>query len=166
MRWLNYIVLLIYTLLHLQVEEQSPLKPQHPDQPQKLTYYQFSPNQMHKDYIKDSIQPPAPYRPIQITTLSVPLQPNIKGLTEQIDPFHYLILLSPYWQDRDHTYMHELIHVRQLARKQLSKQGQIWYWNHKPIDWMQPYHDRAWEQDAETSAYQYEHFWYQKHEQD
>jgi hypothetical protein len=161
MKLLSYLLILLHILVYTstklhQQHIQQEIEQIHPDRAQKLTFYQFNPQPYHNQYIKDSIQLPAPYLPIKISTVTAPLSPNIKGLTEQIETNHYLIILSPYWLDRDHTYMHELVHVKQLVRKDLKKVGNIWYWKSKPIDWLTPYYDRPWEQEAERQAHQYE----------
>lgn len=161
MKLLSYLLILLHILVYTsnklhQYHIQQEIEQIHPDRAQKLTFYQFNPQPYHNQYIKDSIQPPAPYVPIIISTVTAPLSPNIKGLTEQIGHNHYLIILSPYWLDRDHTYMHELVHVKQLVRKDLEKKGPIWYWKSKPIDWLTPYYDRPWEQEAERQSHQYE----------
>lgn len=115
----------------------------------------YKPQPYHLKYIEDSINQP-PYQKAIIHTEYIPLLPHITGQTLQLSPNNYLIVLNPLSTEQDHTYMHELIHVRQMHKGDLRKEGNTWYWQAELIDWQTPYQYREFEQQAEAQAIEYE----------
>ncbi|MDA9262995.1 hypothetical protein N9P49_00940 [bacterium] len=134
-------------------------KPAKPTKKVSLNQYSVSPipGPIHLTYIGDSLQPAAPYRRPGIQIKMEFLPPNILGLTKQISPNHYLIVLSPFQTGKqlELTLLHELVHVKQFIRGQLTKRGNNWHWNQKAIDWDQPYLSRPWEQQAFQESAKY-----------
>lgn len=115
----------------------------------------YKPKPYHQKYIEDSINLP-PYPKAIIHTEYIPLLPFIAGQTLQLSPNNYLIVLNPLSPEQDHTYMHELIHVQQIHKGNLRKEGHTWYWQDTVIDWQTPYNLRPFEEEAESQAIEYE----------
>lgn len=115
----------------------------------------YKPEPYHLKYIQDSINQP-PYQKAIIYTEYIPLLPFIAGQTLQLSPNNYLIVLNPLSPEQAHTYMHELVHVRQMHQGHLRKEGSTWYWQDTVIDWQTPYNLRPFEEQAESQAIEYE----------
>lgn len=115
----------------------------------------YKPEAYHLKYIEDSINQP-PYQKAIIYTEYIPLLPFIAGQTLQLSPNNYLIVLNPLSPEQAHTYMHELVHVRQMHQGHLRKEGNTWYWQDTLIDWQTPYQLRPFEAEAESQAIEYE----------
>jgi hypothetical protein len=112
----------------------------------------------HQQYIQDSIQPPIPQHPIQIEIRVAYLPPNTVGQTYPINTSQYLILLNPQHRDKwPLTLLHELVHVKQfkLQRLQWNAKTREWSWLGQPINWLTPWPERPWEQEAEQEALNY-----------
>jgi hypothetical protein len=110
--------------------------------------------EQHQQYIKDSINQTS-LSTAQIYLQLTPLEKDIMGITIPLAKDKYLILISPKYPDQEHTVQHELIHVKQMHRGQLSKHHNTWYWQGEQIDWQEPYEWRPWEQLAELEAFMY-----------
>lgn len=146
------IILVILALILLN-RQLNPNKDLQVNQLTQVPYYK--PKPYHQKYIEDSINQP-PYPKANIHTEYIPLLPHIAGQTIQLDHNRYLIVLNPLSPEQDHTYMHELIHVQQIHKGHLRKQGQQWYWQDTVIDWQTPYNLRPFEEEAEAKAIEYE----------
>ena len=112
----------------------------------------------HIQYIQDSIQRPIPQHPIQIEIRVALLPPNIVGQTYPINQDQYLILLNPVHRSKwSLTLLHELVHVKQFKtqRLQYNQQTRQWSWLNQPINWLTPWSERPWEQEADRQALQY-----------
>jgi len=119
----------------------------------------------HIQYIQDSIQRPIPQHPIQIEIRVAFLPPNIVGQTYPINQDQYLILLNPVHRSKwPLTLLHELVHVKQFKtqRLQYNTQTREWYWLNQPCNWLTPWSERPWEQEAELQALNYSIYYHSK----
>lgn len=101
-------------------------------------------------YIRDSILPPPPLRPVNIHIKFQPLHPRYLGQTIQLDNNLYLIALNPIYThpSLERTLHHELVHVKQHLRKDIEDNK----WKGQPMDWSLPWSQRPWEVQAERET--------------
>lgn len=111
----------------------------------------WTPKEMHKRWIEDSLNVDVPKLPWKIQWEIQPLHHKIAGITRLIGERHILIDLNPmYRYEWDHVYMHELVHAAQIQEGRLTIIDDLWYWDGELCDWTIPWDERPWEIDAEA----------------
>jgi hypothetical protein len=128
-------------------------------QPTPIPEHQLQPFEYHPShlqYIEDSIQPPIPQRPIEIQVHQTVLNPLTVATAHQLSDHLFLIRINlmhqPLWYFTMH---HELVHIKQMVRKDLDLRQDTWYWKGQPADWTIPYPYRPWEVQADLQAQMY-----------
>ena len=147
------ILLLIWSTLIIGLNLSAPKGPQQPQPPQgwiKPNIELMQTNPSIERYIRDSILPHPPLRPVYIHIHFQPLHPRYLGQTIQLGTNRYLIALNPiYTHPRlERTLHHELVHVKQHLRKDIE--GNLW--KGQPMDWSRPWSQRPWEVQAERET--------------
>lgn len=121
---------------------------------QQLQPFQYHPS--HLQYIEDSIQPPIPQIPVEIQVHQTILHPLTVATAHQLSDRLFLIRINlmhqPLWYSTMH---HELVHIKQMVKKDLDLRQNTWYWKGQPADWTIPYSDRPWEVQADLQAQMY-----------
>jgi len=145
MKQLSVIITILAILFSLNREQEQPAI-------SSPNYAPIQPEALHKEYIRDSIQPSLPHRQWQIIIQETMLWPTVYGVTYQPAERTILILINVTTPHPRLTIQHELIHAKQMARGELVQQGQQWYWHGEPIDWNTDYSSRPWEVQARTQA--------------
>lgn len=132
--------------LHLSAPKGST-KPQTPLGWERPSIERMQQNPSIQRYLRDSILPPPPLRPIYIHIKFQPLHPRYLGQTVQLQPDRYLIALNPIYTHPllERTLHHELVHVKQHLRKDIEDNK----WRGQPMDWSRPWSERPWEVQAE-----------------
>lgn len=83
-----------------------------------------------------------------------PLFPTILGLTREMSPGIYIIDLNPMYdiEKLEYVLLHELVHVWQLHKGILGKDGDFFIYNSIKYPYSFPYSLRPWEIEADKIA--------------
>ena len=145
MKQLSIIITILAILLGINREQEQPTI-------SSPNYTPFQIEALHREYIRDSIQPRLPERQWQIIIQETLLWPTMYGVTYKPAERTILILVNVTAPDGRLTLQHELIHAKQMVRGELTQQGNQWYWQGQPVDWNSEYTARPWEVQARTEA--------------
>lgn len=149
LRILKLLLSIFLIVLHLSAPTRQP-KSQPPSGWERPSIERMQTNPSIQRYIRDSIYPGPPLRPVHIHIKFQPLNPRYLGQTIQLNSHRYLIALNPiYTHSRlERTLHHELVHVKQHLRKDIDGSS----WKGKPMDWSRPWSQRPWEIQAERET--------------